>query len=777
MSTTTLDAAFAYTRRGWRVIPIPTRSKNPNRPGWQTERWDESDLPDLFSNGQNIGVLMGEPSGGLVDVDLDRPEVRQLAPKYLPETGAIFGRKSSPASHWLYACNTDTKQHSLPTGWDGGEDGETVIEIRSTGGQTVFPGSTHVEGEPITWASEGEPAQVDGTALQEAVQGLHAAAILLFAIKNALAAIPPDCAYAPWIKVGMALHSWDNEQGLLVWDEWSSRAERKYTGSTELEGHWKSFDATGGVHLGTLFHLAEESGWTRLPKLGIFYHEGQPSPESEGDPAAWGPLMPFASAEYGPPIPLEVFPPVLADHIASVALSKQVPVELPAVLALCVVAAAGAKRFEVCVGLTHREPLNIYGLALLDPGERKSATFDELLLPLTEYEAQLIEAAAPEIAKKAEERQCQDARLVELRRKAAKAEDRSEAAKLKQDAIDLASQLIEVPPSPRLICGDTTSEAMAMLLAGHGGRMLQADAEGGAFFNIIGGGYTKNGATSLDVHLKAHAGDAIRVDRATRPALSVRKPALTTMLTAQPDLLRRIKCVDELRERGLLARFTFILPSPMVGHRTFDNIPMDPLASAAFAKLIYYLSAMPPMPDDEPRPLSIDGAAWEVWHDYAQRVEYQLAEGGSLATLRDWGAKSSGLVARLSGILHLASGGTTGPISPATVAAAVVCVECFTQHACAAYNLLGGAKDEMARRALGWIRRNKLQRFTMHQCFDCLRRGMDTGATTSDLERPLSILESRNYIRLVAVPPGPRRAGRPPSPAFEVNPAILEGEP
>jgi|SRR5215471_16982880 len=44
-------------------------------------------------------------SAGLVDVDLDCEEAIELAPLYLPETGAIFGRKSAPKSHWLYIAD------------------------------------------------------------------------------------------------------------------------------------------------------------------------------------------------------------------------------------------------------------------------------------------------------------------------------------------------------------------------------------------------------------------------------------------------------------------------------------------------------------------------------------------------------------------------------------------------------------------------------------------------------------------------------------------------
>jgi hypothetical protein len=55
---TTRLAAERYTLRGWSVIPVPYRSKNPGFSGWERLRLTTSNLCDHF-NGQpqNIGVL------------------------------------------------------------------------------------------------------------------------------------------------------------------------------------------------------------------------------------------------------------------------------------------------------------------------------------------------------------------------------------------------------------------------------------------------------------------------------------------------------------------------------------------------------------------------------------------------------------------------------------------------------------------------------------------------------------------------------------------------
>ena len=44
--------------------------------GWEALRPTPDELPGLFPEGQrlNVGLLLGEPSGGLVDVDLDSAE-------------------------------------------------------------------------------------------------------------------------------------------------------------------------------------------------------------------------------------------------------------------------------------------------------------------------------------------------------------------------------------------------------------------------------------------------------------------------------------------------------------------------------------------------------------------------------------------------------------------------------------------------------------------------------------------------------------------------------
>src|SRR4051794_232462 len=97
------EAARQYILRDWSVIPLGLREKNPNRKGWQTLRIALDEVDAYFSDRpQNIGLQTGEPSSWIVDVDLDSPETRSVHDRFLPDTGAKYGRASTPISHLLY---------------------------------------------------------------------------------------------------------------------------------------------------------------------------------------------------------------------------------------------------------------------------------------------------------------------------------------------------------------------------------------------------------------------------------------------------------------------------------------------------------------------------------------------------------------------------------------------------------------------------------------------------------------------------------------------------
>jgi Bifunctional DNA primase/polymerase, N-terminal len=179
----TLSAALAYIALGWAPIPVPHREKGPLADSWQDIRVNPETATAYFNGAkQNIGVILGEASGGLTDVDLDCPEASAAAGYILPAT-AVFGHASKPASHWVYRTNLSETQDRAAIKFMG-SDKTGLLEVRMGAGgraaQTVFPPSTHVSGEPIEWAGRGpsEIVDVDGDELIQSASRLAAASEL-----------------------------------------------------------------------------------------------------------------------------------------------------------------------------------------------------------------------------------------------------------------------------------------------------------------------------------------------------------------------------------------------------------------------------------------------------------------------------------------------------------------------------------------------------------------------------------------------------------------------
>jgi putative DNA primase/helicase len=181
---TALDIALGYIARGWSPVPIPYRQKRPVLEDWPSLRITAATASNYF-NGQpqNIGIILGEASGGLADVDLDCPEAIAVAGYLLPRTDAIFGRPSARDAHRLYRV-TEPSEKAVevlddPDRFDGKS---RLVELRrggDNGAQTVFPGSTHKEtGEAITWETTGEPSEADADDLVRRVKLVAAAALL-----------------------------------------------------------------------------------------------------------------------------------------------------------------------------------------------------------------------------------------------------------------------------------------------------------------------------------------------------------------------------------------------------------------------------------------------------------------------------------------------------------------------------------------------------------------------------------------------------------------------
>jgi putative DNA primase/helicase len=170
--------AQRYFEAGFCPIPVKPYDKLPINKGWTSVHIPFERLEQHFFGDRNIGIVLGDASNGLVDVDLDSKEAVRIASYWLPPTDFKFGRRSKANSHWLYRVPVAPRTKRR-------KDADCIVEVRGTGGHTVFPGSMHHTGEPIEFSSpltDGgipEPAHSDVEALNTAAIRISVGAVLL----------------------------------------------------------------------------------------------------------------------------------------------------------------------------------------------------------------------------------------------------------------------------------------------------------------------------------------------------------------------------------------------------------------------------------------------------------------------------------------------------------------------------------------------------------------------------------------------------------------------
>lgn len=468
---------------------------------------------------------------------------------------------------------------------------------------------------------------------------------------------------------------------------------------------------------------------------------------------------------------MDALPPWLGNMVRGVAEETQTPADLAGCLALAVIATAAGGRVKVCVRGHWREPVNVYTAVALDPGNRKSAVFDLMVRPLLAAEKALIELSGP-IRAEAET-------TIRLAKSAAdKAAGRAAGAEpdqrdaLTAEAVQLAQAVDEmsVPAVPQLVADDVTPENIGTLLDQQGGRISCLSAEG-ELFDIIAGRYS--GKPNMGMFLKGHAGDMIRVNRQGREAQHIDAPAVTIGLAVQPEVLDALSRIDGADGRGLLARFLYSKPLSLVGRRNLSPDLLDEQVAATYARKLSGLTlALSDWTD--PALLQLTPEADAVLLAFQKVTESRLGPDGSYAPIVKWASKRDGAVARIAGLLHLATHPEDGwhkPIDAATMAAATTLGDYFTAHALDVFDTMSAdPAHDAALTALAQIVTGSLAQFTKRELFRMLRRA-DFPAI-GDLDPALVLLEEHGWIRQVPPPPRTGRGGRPPSPRYETHPRI-----
>ena len=454
---------------------------------------------------------------------------------------------------------------------------------------------------------------------------------------------------------------------------------------------------------------------------------------------------------------------MLSQEIHALSARREGPmvsVDMAAVEALGVVSLCSQGKYFIRGNADWAEPLNTYTVVILPPAERKSSVLSMMIHPVEVYEKLENERRSPEIVKS----QMELSKLEKEKRSLVERASKGKATE--EDIKSKAKEIAEYEPVKplRLFVDDVTSEKLTSVLAENNGCAAVVSAEGG-IFDIISGLYSRN--VNIDVFLKGHSGDTIRVDRIGRASESIIHPALTMVLAVQPEVLNGLMSNNTFRGRGLTARFLYSMPKSTVGSRSFSTEPIPEGVRVRYQDLIEAILSS----DNEQQPISLDDGAGEVLETLFNEVEGRLK--GDLAEIPDWAGKFVGSVLRISGILHVMKypkDSMFDPVDRETMENAVTIGRYFLEHAKAAYSLMGAdAVNKNARYLLSAIKRERLTEFSRRDAMRLCRRFK----TAEGLQPVLDRLCEYGYLAAKPLPPA-HGAGRKPSEIYLTNPAVLE---
>lgn len=167
---------LSYEAEGWQTIPLDGKEPRSGL-GWSKPYKGD------WRDSENIGVVLGAKSGGLVDLDLDWPEAVAMAGTVIGASKVrCFGRPSSPFSHMLFTCpglkrTTFTLPKSFMQFDLPGEHPLMVAELRGDGCYTMFPGSKHPSGEVVAFENDAHIRHVEQEKLERVVGMVAFAAV------------------------------------------------------------------------------------------------------------------------------------------------------------------------------------------------------------------------------------------------------------------------------------------------------------------------------------------------------------------------------------------------------------------------------------------------------------------------------------------------------------------------------------------------------------------------------------------------------------------------
>ncbi len=298
-------------------------------------------------------------------------------------------------------------------------------------------------------------------------------------------------------------------------------------------------------------------------------------------------------------------------------------------------------------------------------------------------------------------------------------------------------------------------------------RLSIISAEGG-IFDIMTGLYS-DGKTNIDIYLKSHAGEPWSCHRQGRGSINMNEPALTISTAIQSEVIRDIGKSRKLRGRGMVARILPAYCKSLVGYRERRTDSISDELKRQYEEHLKKLLDFPKLNIL----LTLSPEAQSLWNEFYNDIETEMRPGGSLESLKDFGSKLPGAVARIAGLFHCAEYGMIGAdqaISGETMRAATVTGAYFKEHSLAMLGAMGeNPQLEAAKLILEYIKEHKPKTLKGRDVL----MNKNAFRTMEDVQPGLNILVERGHLREAEAETTRHGRGRPEATVYLVNPKIL----
>jgi hypothetical protein len=296
-----------------------------------------------------------------------------------------------------------------------------------------------------------------------------------------------------------------------------------------------------------------------------------------------------APAPYKNP-PLDLLPSVLQDYVLAAAECVGVDVSWSSFPFLSALGTAIGNARSICLKAGYVEPPNIWSTIIGRSGERKNPILKLAFLPILDHERELHRL----------NKEVQELYEEELEAWASKKKDRGPKP--------------QPPAIQTCLMGDVTVEILTSRLQDNPHGICIYKDELGHFFTAFDQ-YRAQKGSDVAHWCSLHTGDVFALDRRTdNRHIRIWYPRVNITGAIQPSILRRV-LTPEYFERGLAARFLFVLPNPRRSKWTDAVVP--DAVTEAMRELFKQLWDLAPIRSEhgesQPLDLSPDREAKEIF--------------------------------------------------------------------------------------------------------------------------------------------------------------------